>query len=369
MNVADIVHRLRSSAYSPLVIGGIGLAAGALGLSAAVFSGLAGSGDAVAGSLTLLALLAVHASFVLGVLLGGDGRWWIFGAQVWLTYLPLPLFGAAWTPVCGLLAGGLLLLTGRIRSPVLVALALACGPVLLAFPDVADRGWAVAAPAVGLLEYVIVHLVLRGDRLSDAHAEAIGKAVSLERRRFTRDLHDLLGHRLTALVLKLQLLQRLVEEDDEKAGAELEVTVSLVRGLAADVRAVAHGTRGLSLEAELSSASALLESVGVRCQVQVSCRELSPGEAEALTHALREGVTNVLRHTEAKECSIHLMERHNLVRLTIRNDGASPRRKTESAGQGLFNVAERMAMLGGWLEATPAPEGSFTFTVYLPHNR
>ncbi|MFD2350748.1 hypothetical protein ACFSTC_17635 [Nonomuraea ferruginea] len=69
-----------------------------------MFSGLAGSGDAVAGSLTLLALLAVHASFVLGVLLGGDGRWWIFGAQVWLTYLPLPLFGAAWTPVCGLLA-------------------------------------------------------------------------------------------------------------------------------------------------------------------------------------------------------------------------------------------------------------------------
>ncbi|WP_219507396.1 sensor histidine kinase [Nonomuraea ceibae] len=353
---------------SPLWTGGIGLTAGLLGVSVAVQSSLAGSGRELAGSVTLLVLLAVHARFVLGLLTGGSPGWWAAGLQSWLTYLPLPLFGAAWTPVCGLLAGALLLAADRIRSFVLVALALVTGPLLLAAPDQAsvDLGWAVSAPVVGLAEFAVVSLAVRAHRLSEARTEMIGKAVSFERRRFTRDLHDLVGHRLTVLVLKVQLIQRLLRDDLDKCENEVHETLALARGLAADVRAVAHGVRRSSLERELSSARALLESVGVRCQVKVSCRELPWEVAEALTHALREGVTNVLRHATARECVVHLLERDGLVRLSIRNDGVGPPRKPGDAGQGLLNLAERVSVLGGWLEATALRSGEFTFTVYLP---
>jgi len=353
---------------SSLWLGGLGLTAGVLGVSVAVQSGLAGSGREVVGSAVLLGLLVLHAWFLLRMMTGGRGGWWMVGLQSWLTYLPLPLFGAAWTPVCGLLAGALLVVADRMRSVVLVFLALACGPVLLAAPDgaSAEPGWAAAGPVIGLAEYTLVTLAVRAHRLSATRTEVIRKAVSLERRRFTRDLHDLVGHRLTVLVLKVQLLQRLTRDGDDKAGGELAETLALVRGLATDVRSVAHGVRRSSLEKELSSARALLESVGVRCQVRVSCRELPWELAEALTHALREGVTNVLRHAQARECGIQLLERDGLVRLSMRNDGVGPPRRPGDAGHGLLNLAERMSVLGGWLEATAARTGEFIFTVYLP---
>ncbi|MEO3869915.1 histidine kinase [Nonomuraea sp. B12E4] len=326
---------------------------------------LARAGPAVEGTVTLLVLLALHVKFILA------GSWWIVAVQAWLTYLPITVFGAAWTPVCGLLAGALLVTAGRIRSIVLVALALACGPVLLFAPDQSKihAGWAIVGPLVGLVEYALVTLARRARLLGEARTEVMRKAVALERRRFTRDLHDLVGHRLTVLVLKTQLLQRLVAEGDERARAEVSEMLVLLTNLSADVRAVAHGLRSSSLAAELGSARSLLESVRVRCQIKMACRELPPEVEEALTHALREGVTNVLRHAEARQCSIHLLERDQLVRLSIRNDGVRPPRRPGDAGQGLLNLAERVSGLGGWLEATSSRSGQFTFTVYVPQKK
>ncbi|MCF6472019.1 hypothetical protein FAF44_27035 [Nonomuraea sp. MG754425] len=351
-------------------MGGLGLAAGIIALTLPVVGGLTRSDAAVAGSAALLTLVGLHVRFVTETPVRRAGSWWIVAVQAWLTYLPLTVFGAAWTPVCGLLAGSLLVTAGRIRSVVLALVGLACGPVVLAAPDpsMIDPLWAMGAPLVGLAEYALISLAGRAAALGEARTETMRKAVALERRRFTRDLHDLVGHRLTVLVLKVQLLDRLVAERDGKAREEVNETLELLRNLAADVRAVAHGLRSSSLAGELGSARSLLESARVRCQIRMSCRDLPEEVEEVLTHALREGVTNVLRHAEARQCSVHLLERDQLVRLTIRNDGVRPRRPGD-AGQGLMNLAERLSGLGGWLEATSSRTGQFTFSVYVPRKK
>ncbi|MET7329059.1 histidine kinase [Nonomuraea sp. NPDC005650] len=361
----------RSKLKNPGWLGALGLAAAMLGLTVPVQLGLVRSGAGIAGGVTLFVLLTLHVKFVMETPVRRAGSWWIVAVQAWLTYLPLTVFGAAWTPVCALLSGALLVTAGRIRSIVLVALALACGPVMLAAPErtMVDPVWALAAPLIGVIEYALVTLAKRITRLTEARTGVMREAVALERRRFTRDLHDLVGHRLTALVLKAQLLQRFVAEGDNRAHDEACETLELLRSLSADVRAVAHGLRSSSLAAELGSARSLLESGRVRCQVKMSCRDLPGDVEEALTHALREGVTNVLRHAEARQCSIQLLERDQLVRLTIRNDGVRPQRRPGDGGQGLLNLAERVSDLGGWLEATSSRTGQFTFSAYVPRKK
>ncbi|AQZ60591.1 putative two-component system sensor kinase [[Actinomadura] parvosata subsp. kistnae] len=362
---------LRARLNGPSWVGGLGLAAGIAGLCVPVLAGLAASKALAGGAVALVVLLGLHVAFITESPVRRAGAWWIVAVQAWLTYLPLTMFGAAWTPVCGLLAGAVLVMAARIRSVVLVLLALACGPVVLAAPDrtMIDPLWALAAPLTGLAEYAVITLTQRARRLGEARTEVMRRAVAMERRRFTRDLHDLVGHRLTVLVLKVQLLERLVAEGDEKARVEVSETLELLRNLSADVRAVAHGLRSSSLAAELGSARSLLESARVRCQIRVSCRDLPGAVEEALTHALREGVTNVLRHAEARQCSVHLLERDHMVRLTIRNDGVRPPRRPGDAGQGLLNLADRVSALGGWLEATSSRTGQFTFSVYVPRKK
>lgn len=338
-----------------------------LALAAVVFSGLHDTPHLWAAVLALAVLLAIHLLYLLGALAGFRGGWWTIAVAAWLTYLPLALLGPAWTPLCAPLTGSLLLAAARIRSPVLVAAALACGPVLLLAPRPAlvQQEWAIASPVAGLVEYALVVLASRAHRLAVARTDLIHRAVAQERRRFTRDLHDLVGHRLTVLVLKAELIQRLVETGDGKAVGEVGETLELVRDLAGDVRAVAHGGTRFSLEDELAAARALLESVGVRCRINVSCRDLSGGIAQALTFVLREAISNVLRHAAARECAIRLVERGELVELSVWNDGVRPSRAHEG-GIGLANLTERVTELGGWATVGDSRNGQFAFTVHLP---
>jgi two-component system, NarL family, sensor histidine kinase DesK len=350
-------------ATSPsLRLGAITLTIGILWLSIPILTGLPGATFA-AGAVTLLVLLALHVRFTLWTLAGRAARWWLVAAQASLSYLPLAAFGTTWTPVLGLLTGALLLLAARTRSLELGLSALIAGPLLFATPYASV--WAGAAPAIGLVEYALVHLTVR----AHAQSDALGTIVTRERRRFTRDLHDLVGHRLTALGLKIELIQRVVNEGDgEKAAIEASETLELVRRLTSDVRSVAHGDLRCALKAELISARSLLESAGVNCHVEVTCGDLPRRLEQVLTHVLREGVTNVLRHARARECAIHLGERGGLVRLSIRNDGVRPVSTPAAAGQGLPNLTERVAELGGRLEAAEAPDGQFTFTAHIPYS-
>ncbi|NRQ31751.1 hypothetical protein HII36_07850 [Nonomuraea sp. NN258] len=368
-----LLRRLRViTSSSPLWLGGLGLLAGATALAAPVQLRLAEAGFALQGAALLIVVLVLHAKFVVNALLGHDVEWWIVAVLAAVTYPPLPFVGAGWMPVCGLLAGALLLAATQSRSLV-AGLAAAVAALSSGFVGLADSGrtdadvlWAFLVPLIGLTEYALVSLATRAHALGEARADDLHEAVRRERRRFTRDLHDLVGHRLTALVLKVQLIERLMKAKDAKAMDEVEETLKLLRRVSADVRAVAHGLRGSSLVAELGSARGLLESVQVRCYIQASCQDLPEDVEEALTHALREGVTNVLRHADARQCYIQLLQREQMVRLSIRNDGVRPCSRPGDPGLGLPNLAHRVSVLGGWLEARSSRTGQFTFSVYVP---
>ncbi|MDF5752291.1 histidine kinase [Spongiactinospora sp. TRM90649] len=373
---------------SPAWLSGLALATGIAGLVGRVLAGVAApsaegtqtiqtvqSMDTIwpVVAIALPAFLLLHAGAVQRALCGGGAPWWAIGGQAALLYLPLPLLGPGWSPLCGLLTGAVLVTAGRRRSPLILALALACGPALLIVPGEASAVWAAAAPGVGLAEYALIALAVRARRLQDAQGELVRRTVGLERRRFNRDLHDLVGHRLAVLVLKIELSQRLYDDGDARVRDEIKELLDLARNLTGDVRSVAHGLRSSSLETELSSARAVLESTGVRCQIKVVCRTLPAEAADVLIHVLREGVTNILRHTRARECAIHLVERDGLVRLSMTNDGVLPayrRNREDSAtgGNGLSNLSERVSELGGWLDAVASQRGLFRLAVYFPRN-
>ncbi|MFI0418575.1 sensor histidine kinase [Spongiactinospora sp. 9N601] len=364
---------------SPARLSGLALAAGISGLVGRVLAGAAtaaGRGDPMVWPVVAMALpafLLLHAGALHRAFSGRGAPWWVTGGQVALTYLPMPVVGPAWAPMCGLLAGAVFMSADRRRSPLVLVAACACGPVLLLVPGGGGGVWAAAVPMIGLAEYALVSLAARARRLMSAQTEMVRRAVGLERRRFTRDLHDLVGHRLAVLVLKIELTQRLYDDGDTRVRDEIKELLDLARNLTGDVRSVAHGLRASSLETELSSARAVLESTGVRCQIKVTCRRLPAEATEVLAYVLREGVTNILRHTRARECAIQLVERDGLVRLSMTNDGVMPpyrrdRGETRSGGNGLLNLGERVSELGGWLDATTGQRGLFRLAVYFPRN-
>ncbi|MCG5214239.1 histidine kinase [Streptosporangium soli] len=352
-------------------------------ISALTFAGISGSGQGhvFGGLVWLLALLALHARLLVKALKKQTVEWWAIALEALLAFLPLLVLGPGWAPACGLPVGTLLLAAYRRRLPALALAGLTSGPLLLVLSAVAASGdpppdwtaswavgrslaWAVAGPALGLAECA---WVLLAGRLATGRTELVRNALSQERRRFSRDLHDLVGHRLTVLVLKAELIQRLLDSGDRKLHDEVQEVLQLLRGMTGDVRSVAHGSPCSSLAAELDSARAVLESIEVRCQVEVSCRTLAAEATEVLAHVLREGVTNILRHARARECVIHLVEQDGVVELSMTNDGVVAAREGARDGQGLRNLRDRMAELGGHLTAGDLPEGRFRLIAHFMH--
>ncbi|MFD0659652.1 sensor histidine kinase [Thermocatellispora tengchongensis] len=208
----------------------------------------------------------------------------------------------------------------------------------------------------GFVLYAVTRLVVVTRELSEARAELAEAAVLRERLRISRDLHDGLGRSLTAIALKGDLAARLVETEPGRARAEVGELARVAREAAQDVRRVARGYREMSLEQEVHRAVALLEASGVECQVNLADAELPRPVEEVLAWAVREGVTNVLRHSAATTCSITTSAAAGGVRLEIVNNGASA--AGDGTGSGLAGLAERAAAVAGRVEAGRAgPEG------------
>lgn len=202
-------------------------------------------------------------------------------------------------------------------------------------------------------------------QLRDAQEELARLAVSEERLRFARDLHDLLGHSLSLIVLKSEVARRVLERDPETAAREVGEIEAAARRSLAEVREAVSGYRAQSLTDELDGARASLSSAGVEPVVRVSGTPL-PAEADTLFGwAVREGVTNIVRHSGAGRCEIVVRRTGDLAELEIRDDGpgAAP---ANGWGSGLQGLAERLAAAGGWLRATPRPGGGFRMAASLP---
>lgn len=182
-------------------------------------------------------------------------------------------------------------------------------------------------------------------------------AVAAERERIGRDLHDILGHSLTAIAVKADLAWRLVgrdDRDDEGARREIEGIAVVARQALADVRSTAHGMREVRLATEVAAARSVLGAAGIECRAPSSVPTLDDKAAEVLGYAVREGVTNVVRHSGATRCDIEVEETG--MGVTVRDNGQGI-----PAGRrhvGLDGLALRMEQAGGSLQVESGPDGT-----------
>lgn len=289
------------------------------------------------------------------------------GAMALLVFVPVLFFPNAWSGMPGFFAGSaLLVLPGRVRWLVFGAVAVTNGAIkYLYVANLAELAYYVLTPVVsGLVVYGLSRLPSLVLQLETARSELAELAVSQERLRFARDLHDLLGFSLSAITLKVELARKLVGEHTERALRELAEILGIAREALTDVRAVASSYRELSLSDEIESARSVLAAAGVATTIEGDCVELSPRSRTVLATVLREGVTNLLRHSDATRCSITISCDGGLVSIDITNDGA-PGEAGADRGSGLTNLATRTTAIGGSLLAR-ASDGTYRLHAEVP---
>lgn len=218
-----------------------------------------------------------------------------------------------------------------------------------------------------LIFYAIPRLVVFARELEDTRTELAGVAVSEQRLRWARDLHDTLGRGLSVVVLKLELVERLADRDSERAAAELREARALLRDSISEMQTVVAGMRDTSLAGEVASARTILNSAGVRTQVELAPLELSSDTSQTLAWIVREGATNVLRHSDSTVCEVRLRAESGHAVLELTSDGAPIRTMhVPSGGHGIRGMRERLADLDGELEASVQTSGGFLLRATVP---
>jgi two-component system sensor histidine kinase DesK len=219
--------------------------------------------------------------------------------------------------------------------------------------------------AVGVMVVASQRVFVLVAELHRAREEVARLAVGQERLRFARDLHDLLGHSLSLIVVKSQLARRLLDRDVEAVAREVRDIEAVAQRSLVEVREAVSGYRRQGLAVELDSARAALEAAGIDAVVRTGAGPL-PGAADALLGwAVREGVTNVLRHSKARRCEIAVLGDRDRATLEVRDDGPAGA-GGDGDGNGLRGLAERVRAAGGHLDAGPRPGGGFGLTVSVP---
>ncbi|MFE2428196.1 sensor histidine kinase [Streptomyces sp. NPDC059373] len=291
--------------------------------------------------------------------------------QVLLTYLPSIAYGINWSPMAGPLAGTILLLVAGWAGWALYGLAAATVTVTAvltgqtAFFTVYFTG---STLLWGLVIYSLTRLADLVDEVHVARGELARMAVTQERMRFARDLHDLLGYSLSAITLKSELLYRLIGDRSDQARDEVSSILDVSRQALSDVRLVASGYRDMSLAAEADSAASILAAAGVQAEVDVECGRLHPLVDTVLATALREGITNILRHSKVQQCSITAAAEGETVRLTLVNDGVGEGAAILSphSGSGIGNLQLRLTAVGGRVDAGVRDDGRFHLVAEAP---
>jgi two-component system sensor histidine kinase DesK len=213
-------------------------------------------------------------------------------------------------------------------------------------------------------------------------------AVTEERLRFSRDLHDVVGHSLSAIAVKSELAARLATLRPERAEAEMREVRQLARESLREIRAVVRGYRTVDLDTELRSARAVLNAAEIRTDLVLPGTRLPDEVSTVIAWLVREGTTNVLRHSTASWCRIAVTVGEAGVELEMRNDGATRSAATHDRttragwpaagaeprargrGSGITGMTERVTALGGTLSAGPghrADEYVLRATIPLPH--
>ncbi|ETK37546.1 sensor histidine kinase [Microbispora sp. ATCC PTA-5024] len=217
----------------------------------------------------------------------------------------------------------------------------------------------------GIIPAIIIRLWEAIRELQRTREELARAAVTEERLRFSRDLHDLLGHTLSVMVVKAEVVRRLAAADPGTAARQAADIEEIGRRALTEVRTAVTGYRGRGLAAELETARTVLGDAGLRAVIRAPVVRLAPETDALLGWAVREGVTNVIRHSGAGSCEINLRDGDGLV-LEIRDDGGPAAPSRSGRGNGLTGLRERVAAVGGSMEAGPLPRRGFLLRVVVP---
>lgn len=192
--------------------------------------------------------------------------------------------------------------------------------------------------------------------LHAARAEGTRLAVVEERLRLARDLHDLLGHTLSMITLKSELAGRLLTQEPARAAQEIREVERVARQALREVREAVAGYRQPTLESELEGARQLLEAAGIDYQFEQPTGVFPPSIGAVLAWAVREGVTNVIRHSRARWCRIRITHEKGISCVEVTNDGYWEQGQEplqQATGSGLAGLTERVRVHGGRIEALP----------------
>lgn len=222
-------------------------------------------------------------------------------------------------------------------------------------------GLALATLAAFLAVSGVTLLLRRNIDLVRAQEENARLVIDNERNRFARDLHDILGHSLTVITVKAELAGRLLDVDPDRARAEVADLERLSRDALADVRRAVHGYRELTLPGEIARAGVALEAAQISAELPNAADEVPTEARELFAWTLREGVTNVIRHSHAAHCCVRLGTNF----LEVRDDGrGSDQSADRGPGQGLIGLRERAGLVGATI-VTRTLDPGFSLEVRL----
>ncbi|MGW3999508.1 sensor histidine kinase [Amycolatopsis sp. NPDC004772] len=293
--------------------------------------------------------------------------------QAVLGLAPVLEFGAAWAEFSCFFLGSLPLVARlRVAVPVLVLVTAGAGALVAGPAAVADGLRAALLTAVtAFAVFGLAWLAGAAALDEDGRREIAAQVVAEERRRFSRDTHDLLGLSLSAITLRVELIRRLVDDHPQAAQAELAELLTISRKALADVRAIAAGSREMSLAEECRSAASVLRAAGITVGFDGQLpADLPSPVATTLAAVLRESVTNVIRHSKAAWCDFSVVAVAGAVRLQVANDGVPPAGEDppagENRGSGLRNLTYRVEALGGELSVGVRPDGTHRLSAVVP---
>jgi two-component system sensor histidine kinase DesK len=307
--------------------------------------------------------------------------WMVYGRSepIWQRWFPLVGlaaiavsasigFGRSWDGLFVFVAASAVTVAPRKWAPLaLVAVMVIAAAALLEHNAGSDATGSLLFSILlsGLITLMLLRMRALIVELHRTREELARSAVAQERLRFSRDLHDLLGHTLSLIVVKAEVVRRMVPRDPEAAIREAGEIQDVGRRALVEVREAVTGYREGGLATELEGARTALAAAGIEATVREVGTPLPPEADTLVGWAVREGVTNVVRHSQASNCEIDIRRTDGRAVVEVRDDGVG----TDSSatdGNGLRGLAERLSVAGGRVDAAPRAGGGFRLTVTVP---
>lgn len=204
------------------------------------------------------------------------------------------------------------------------------------------------------------------NQLNEANEQIKDLVKREERQRIARDLHDTLGHTLSLITLKSQLVEKLIVKNPERASAEAKEITQTSRTALKQLRELISDMRMITVEEELEQIKAILQAANIELEIkqETSASSLSPIEQNILGMCLREAVTNVVKHSKATRCTVSLLESQGELILTVKDNGIGLADQNHD-GNGIRGMKERIALIDGFVELGTINPGTL-LTVKVP---